>query len=184
VRAKLLLVLVAAIVPVGAAVACSHDLPLNEWLVKADAICRAAQDSADQNPAVQSPLPGDKLRLSAKRTRDELDKLKELDPPIEQKSPVAEYLIVLGHRADALENYAEALDKAPAQGPAPSRVTLEERTTEAYTQAQALGLNDCNGGIDFSVDTTSTTSTTTPDAEPPGTDPALAVDQGETMVEE
>lgn len=178
-RAKLIFVLVVAVLPVGALIACSHDLPINEWLTSADAICRASQTSADQNPAPQSPLPGDKLRLSAKRTREELDKLKELDTPTEQKSAVAEYLIVLGHRADALVNYAEAVDKAPAQGPAPSRTTLEERTTEAYTQAQALGLNDCNGGIDFTIDTTSTT-TSTAVTNATGAGPEDVIDQGLT----
>ena len=181
-RAKLVLVLLSAIIPAAFIVACSRDLPINEWLTGADSICRRAQADADNNPAPQSPLPGDKLRLSAKRTRDELEELKKLDAPAEQKSPVAEYLIVLRLRADALENYAQALDKAPAQGPGPSRATLEERTTEAYTQAQALGLDTCNGGVDFTVDTTST-STSTAVATVSGTAPEDRIDGGATTVD-
>jgi hypothetical protein len=62
----------------------------------------------------------------------------------------------------ALEHYADELDKAPAQGPLPSRASLEQFTSEAFTQATALGLEQCAGGVDFAVDTTTTTTTTVP----------------------
>lgn len=165
-RTKLVGLLLAASAPLLAlvAVSCSHQQDLPDWLRKADEICRRAQENANRNPAPQSPLPGDALRLSAKRSRDELDELRQLDPPAEQASPVAEYLIELGHRNDALEHYADDLDKAPAQGPLPSRAQLEETTTAAFTKAQALGLENCAGGVDFGVDTTTTTTSAPPDA--------------------
>lgn len=144
--------------------ACSKQQDLSDWLRKADEVCRRAQENADRNPAPQSPLPGDALRLSARRSRDELDELRQLDPPTEQSSPVAEYLIELGRRNDALEHYADDLDKAPAQGPLPSRALLEETTSGAYTKAQALGLETCAGGIDFGVDTTTTSTSIPPEA--------------------
>jgi len=162
VRTRLLgLLFIAAAPLLGLLVAgCSHQQDLSDWLRKADAVCQRAQENADRNPAPQSPLPGDALRLSASRSRDELEELRQLDPPTEQSSPVAEYLIELGHRNDALEHYADDLDKAPAQGPLPSRSVLEETTTQAFTKAEALGLERCAGGIDFGVDTTTTTTST------------------------
>jgi hypothetical protein len=81
--------------------------------------------------------------------------MRELPPPSEQRDAVAEYLVTLEHRFDALDHYADAIDKAPTQGPAPDRRNLEDETTKAYTQAVALGLEKCNGGVDFNVDTTS-----------------------------
>jgi hypothetical protein len=135
----------------------NQEISIEEWVVRADQICQEAQEQSDANPAPESPLPGDKLRLTAKRTRDEVDDLRELDRPTEKKSAVAEYLISLEHRADELGNYADALDKTPAQGPLPDRTHLEELTNDSYTKGFALGLEKCNGGIDFSVDTTTTT---------------------------
>jgi hypothetical protein len=178
VRTKLAALLLTASAPflALAVVACSHQQDLADWLRKADETCKRAQENADRNPAPQSPLPGDALRLSASRSRDELEELRALDPPTEQASAVAEYLIELGHRNDALEHYADDLDKAPAQGPLPSRSVLEETTTAAYTKAEALGLESCAGGIDFGVDTTTTTTsapadavTTVPSTLPDGT---------------
>lgn len=159
-RIPFAVLLACTLVVVALGASCSRDQPLADWLRQADEICRRAQESADKNPAPQSNLPGDKLRLSVKRSRDELDELKKLDTPSERTSPVAEYLITLEHRADALELYADELDKAPAQGPLPSRTTLEQFTSEAYTKATALGLEQCAGGVDFAVDTTTTTTTT------------------------
>jgi len=166
VRTKLVGLLVLASTPVMVllVVSCSHQQDLSDWLRKADAVCKDAQGNADRNPAPQSPLPGDALRLSASRSRDELEALRQLDPPSAQSSPVAEYLIELGRRNDALEHYADDLDKAPAQGPFPSRAVLEDTTTQAYTKAEALGLGNCAGGIDFGVDTTTTTTSLAPDA--------------------
>ncbi len=168
-RRRLLALTLVACVPLAIAAACSHTQSIDEWVSKADAICRQAQTNADSDPPPQSPLPGDRLRLTATRTRDEVDALRKLDEPSEQKSAVAEYFITLDHRDEALQNFAEALDKAPAQGPAPSRAVLEDVTTQAYTQAAALGLNDCNGGVDFAADTTTTTLVAPQDTAPPST---------------
>jgi hypothetical protein len=155
-RGRLVLLMMVAITPL-VALACSHELAIDDWVVRADQVCERAQASSDANPAPQSPLPGDRLRLTAQRSRDELDELRKLDDPSTRKSSVAEYLLTLEHRSDELVNYADALDKAPAQGPLPDRSHLEDLTTQAYTQGVALGLEHCNGGIDFSVDTTTTT---------------------------
>jgi len=146
------------------ALSCSSQQSLSDWLRGADSICRRAQENADRSPAPQSPLPGEAIRLNATRNRDALEELRQLAPPTEQASPVAEYLIELGRRNDALEHYADDLDKAPAQGPLPSRALLEETTSGAFTKAQALGLESCAGGIDFGVDTTTTTTSLPPDA--------------------
>jgi hypothetical protein len=154
-------VLLVSLLPIAALIisACATGQSLNDWLDKADAVCRAVQDNADRNPAPQSPLPGDEIRLSATRSRAALEELRELTPPDDRGSAVQDYLITLGRRVDALEHYAEALDKAPAQGPAPPRASLEDVTNQAFTQAVALGLEDCAGGVDFAVETTSTTTT-------------------------
>ncbi len=170
-RRRLLALFLVACAPLAVVAACSHEQSIDDWISKADAICRQAQDSADADPAPQSPLPGEKLRLTASRTRDEVASLRKLDSPSEQGSAVAEYLITLDHRNEALENYAEALDKAPTQGPPPPRNVLEDVTTQAYTQAAALGLNDCNGGVDFAADTTTTTLVPPPDTAPAPTVP-------------
>ena len=155
-RAKLLALAVVAVLPL-VALACSHELDIADWVTKADEICQQAQASSDANPGPQSPLPGDRLRLTAQRSRAELDELRKLDPPSQKRSSVAEYLLTLEHRADVLITYADELDKAPTQGPFPDRSQLEELTTQAFTQGVALGLEHCNGGIDFSIDTTTTT---------------------------
>jgi hypothetical protein len=160
-------------------VACSHELAIDDWLARADDICRQAQQAADANPAPQSPLPGDVLRLTASRSQAELDKLKDLDQPAENKQAVAEYLLTLGHRIDELGNYADAIDKAPAQGPAPDRTHLEDLTSEAFTEGVALGLNDCNGGVDFSIDNTTTSS-----ADPLGSVPISTVPGGPPQSED
>jgi len=138
--------------------ACSKGLEIEEWVAKADDVCQRAQANSDANPAPASPLPGDRLRVTAERSRAELDELRKLEDPVVRKSAVAEYLLTLEHRIDTLEHYADELDKAPLQGPRPDRSQLEELTTQAFTQAVALGLEDCNGGIDFSLDTTTTTA--------------------------
>lgn len=167
-RRRPIAVLTVALVPLVAVLvaSCSHEQAFDDWATKADAICKQAQQNADQNPAPQSKLPGEALRLSAKRSRDELDELKKLDAPTERTSAVAEYFITLDRRSDALERYGDELDKAPAQGPAPSRALLEDVTGQAYTQAAALDLEECWGGVDFQVATTTTTPSTAPGPEP------------------
>ena len=164
-----LAVALVALVPLGVATACSREQPLPDWTARADAVCKQAQASADANPVPPSNLPGDALRTSAKRGRDELDELKKLDQPSQQKSAVAEYLITLERRSDALEAYGDALDKAPAQGPAPSRTLLEDVTGQAFTQAAALGLEECAGGVDFEFATTTTSPPTLPNGPEPTT---------------
>lgn len=156
-RLRLLGLLLVAIAPVVVVGACSHEVALTDWISQADAVCASAQASADENPIPASPLPGEELRVTAKRSRAELVELRKLDKTEEKSSAVSEYLLTLDHRADELENYAEKLDKTPAQDAPPSRVNLEELTTQAYTQSVALGLTSCNGGVDFTIDTTTTT---------------------------
>jgi hypothetical protein len=167
----MLVVLSVALLPVVTLViaSCSREQPLSDWATKADAVCRQAQQAADKNPAPESKLPGEALRLSAKRGRDELDELKKLDQPSERKSAVAEYFITLERRSDALERYGDELDRAPAQGPAPSRTLLEDITGQAYTQAAALDLEVCAGGVDFKLATTTTAPVTVPGATEPTT---------------
>ncbi len=145
----------ACAVPI-AVVACGGEQPLANWLDQADAICRAAQEEADASPAPESPFPGEPLRLTAERSRAELEKLRALDPPAQQSSGVGEYLATLNVRIEALESTADLLDAAPASEP-PSSESLQEYTNEAYTQAVALGLEDCAGGVDFAIDTTTST---------------------------
>jgi hypothetical protein len=135
---------------------CSHDTGIDDWLAKADAVCREEQAAADADPAPGSPLPGDELRHLAQQGRDQLDRLRDLALPDEQRSSVAEYLLTLEHRIDVLGNYADELDRAPANGPAPDRRRLEDVTAQANTQAIALGLEACGGGVDLGVGTTTT----------------------------
>ena len=146
---------VGALVVLGAA--CSHDLSLDDWVVRADAVCRQQQAAADADPAPPSPLPGDELRHLAQQSRTELDALRDLPPLEERRSSVAEYLLTLEHRIDVLGNFADELDKAPADGPEPDRGRLEDVTTQATTQAVALGLESCGGGVDLGTVSTSTT---------------------------
>jgi hypothetical protein len=141
-----------------AVVACGGEQDLASWLNQADAICRQAQEAADAEPAPDTPFPGDPLRRTAERSRAELEDLRALDPPAQQATGVGEYLATLNVRIEALENAADALDAAPAGGPPPSSESLQEYTNEAYTQAVALGLDDCAGGVDFAVDTTTSTA--------------------------
>ena len=136
--------------------ACSHDVAIDDWLVRADDVCRQAQASADADPAPASPLPGDELRHLAQKSRDQLDRLRALALPDAQRSSVSEYLLTLDHRIEVLGNYADEVDRAPAQGPAPDRSRLEDVTTQANTQAVALGLEVCGGGVDRGVSTTTT----------------------------
>jgi hypothetical protein len=145
------------VVVVALIAGCRNEQPIDDWLADADVACHQAQAGADANPGPQSPLPGESLRRTAKHIEDEVDQLRQLAPPSERRAAVSEYLITLGHRVEILRNYGDALDKAPAQGPLPSRVRLEEITTQAYTQAVALGMEDCDGGVDFAIDTTTTT---------------------------
>jgi hypothetical protein len=140
--------------------ACSGEQDLASWLSQADAICRQAQEAADAEPAPDSPFPGEPLRRTAERSRQELEQLRALDPPAQQATGVGEYLATLNVRIESLENTADALDAAPASGPPPSSESLQEYTNEAYTQAVALGLEDCAGGVDFAVDTTTSTALT------------------------
>ena len=153
-------------------VACSSEQELTSWIDQADAICRSSQQTADDDPAPDTPFPGDELRRTAEHSRDELEQLRALDPPVQQATGVSEYLATLSVRIEALENTADALDAAPAGGPPPSSESLQEYTNEAYTQAVALGMLDCAGGVDFAVDTTTSTAlseveSTEPTAPPP-----------------
>jgi hypothetical protein len=147
--------LLACAVPI-AVVACGGEQPLANWLDQADAVCRSAQAAADEVPPPDTPFPGDALRVTAERSRSELEQLRALDPPAQQSTGVGEYLATLNVRIEALESTADALDAAPAGEP-PSSESLQEYTNEAYTQAVALGLEDCAGGVDFAVDTTTST---------------------------
>jgi hypothetical protein len=164
VRRRLAALALVCAVPVVVA-ACGGEQELASWLNQADTICRRAQEAADAEPAPDTPFPGDALRRTAERSRSELDQLRALDPPAQQASGVGEYLATLNVRIEALENTADALDAAPASGPPPSSESLQDYTTEAYTLAVALGLDDCAGGVDFAVDTT--TSTVLSDLESP-----------------
>jgi hypothetical protein len=136
--------------------ACSQDVSIDEWLARADEVCRQEQASADADPAPASPLPGDELRHLAQQGRDQVERLRALDLPDAQRSSVSEYLLSLDHRIEVLRNYADEVDQAPAQGPAPDRSRLEDVTTEANTRAVALGLEVCGGGVDRGVITTTT----------------------------
>ncbi len=156
-RRSLLLLAVASALPL-ATLACSTEQELTGWIDQADAICRASQDAADAAPAPESPFPGEQLRRTADRSRDELGRLRALDPPIQQSSGVSEYLATLDVRIEALGNVADALDAAPTGGPPPSSESLQEYTNEAFTLATALGLTDCAGGVDFAVNTTTSTA--------------------------
>jgi hypothetical protein len=164
-RRRFLLGLAVVVAPV-VALACSHSLAFPDWVAQANALCQQAQQDADAHPAPPSPLPGDVLRLTATRSQTELDQLKALDPPDDRKTAVSQYLISLGHRIDALNLYAGALDKAPTGGTPPDRTALEQDTTDSFDQAQALGLDGCSGGIDFTVDTTTTTIDAGPTTAP------------------
>ena len=156
-RHRLAALVAVCVVPLGV-LACGGEQDLAGWLNQADAVCRAAQEAADAEPAPESPFPGDPLRRTAEQSRAELDKLRELDPPAQQATGVGEYLATLNVRIEALENTADALDAAPAGGPPPSSESLQDYTNEAFTQAVALGLEDCAGGVDFAVDTTTSTA--------------------------
>jgi hypothetical protein len=155
-RSQLAAVALACTVPIGV-LACSSEQELSSWIDQADAICRSAQEAADAEPAPDTPFPGDPLRATAERSRAELDRLRELDPPVQQSEGVGEYLATLNVRIEALENTADALDAAPAGSP-PSSESLQEYTNEAYTLAVALGLEECAGGVDFTIDTTTSTA--------------------------
>jgi hypothetical protein len=157
VRRRLVTLALVCAVPIAVA-ACGGEQDLATWLDQADAICRQAQEAADAEPAPDTPFPGDALRRTAERSRTELDQLRALDPPAQQSSGVGEYLATLNVRIEALENSADALDAAPASGPPPSSESLQDYTNEAYTLAVALGLDDCAGGVDFAVDTTTSTA--------------------------
>ena len=145
------------LLPLGV-LACSGEQDLASWIDQADAICRQAQEAADADPAPETPFPGDALRRTAEQSRRELEQLRELDPPAQQATGVGEYLATLNVRIESLENTADALDAAPASGPPPSSESLQDYTNEAYTLAVALGLEDCAGGVDFAVDTTTSTA--------------------------
>lgn len=156
-RHRLAALAAACLVPLGV-LACSGEQDLASWLNQADAICRQAQEAADAAPAPDSPFPGEPLRRTAERSRTELEQLRALDPPAQQSTGVGEYLATLNVRIEALEHAADELDAAPASGPLPSSESLQEYTNEAYTQAVALGLEDCAGGVDFALDTTTSTA--------------------------
>jgi hypothetical protein len=156
-RRRLLVLATLCVVPL-VVLACSGQQELTSWIAQADAICRDAQAAADVAPDPDSPFPGDELRATAERSRTELEKLRALDPPAQQASGVSEYLQTLSVRIEALENTAAALDAAPAAGPLPSSESLQEYTNEAYTEAVALGMDDCAGGVDFAVNTTTSTA--------------------------
>jgi len=175
VRRRLALLATLALVPLGV-VACSGDQELSSWIDQADSICREAQSTADANPPPQSPFPGEPLRVTAERSRQALEKLRALDPPVQQATGVSEYLATLNVRIEALESTADALDAAPAAGPLPSSESLQEYTNEAYTQAVALGMEDCAGGVDFAIDTT--TSTALSETEAPESTAPIPTDVG------
>lgn len=156
-RRRLAALAVLCLAPV-AVLACSSEQELATWIAQADAVCREEQEVADAAPAPDGPFPGDQLRLTADRSRSELERLRELTPPAQQSTGVSEYLATLNVRIEALENAADALDAAPASGPPPSSESLQEYTNEAYTLAVALGLVECAGGVDFAVDTTTSTA--------------------------
>lgn len=168
-------VVAAAIALALVVVACSSEQELTSWIDQADAICRSSQQAADEDPVPDSPFPGDQLRATAEHSRSELEKLRALDPPVQQATGVSEYLATLNVRIEALENTADALDAAPAGGPPPSSESLQEYTNEAYTLAVALGMNDCAGGVDFAVDTTTSTALTATESTEPTTPPPTGV---------
>lgn len=174
-RRRRLAVLAAVVVLPLVALACSSDQALTSWIDQADAICRSAQEQADASPAPESPFPGEPLRLTAERGRVELEQLRALDPPTEQAAGVSEYLSTLSVRIEALDNTAAALDAAPAGGPPPSSESLQEYTNEAYTLAVALGMNDCAGGVDFAINTTTSTALSATESTDPTTPPPTGV---------
>lgn len=174
-RSRLAVVAVLALVPPAIA-ACSSEQELSSWIDQADAICREAQAAADASAPPESPFPGEQLRVTAERSRAELEDLRALDPPVQQAAGVSEYLATLNVRIEALENLADALDAAPAAGPLPSSESLQEYTNEAYTQAVALGMVDCAGGVDFAVNTT--TSTALSEVEAPESTAPVVTDAG------
>lgn len=153
-----------------------------QWVERADAICRAAQEELDRQPPSQSPFPGEPLRQAADATATELDALKKLRKP-EDKGRVEDYLVTLRLRNDALRDYADKTDKAPAAGPQVPVDQLLDLTGKAADQAKALGLTACGAGVDPSVGYGPTASTTSIPAPPPGEGPTLSPDEANTVDE-
>lgn len=144
------------------------DPPLSvaEWAVKADAICAGAQVAADADRPPPGQLPGAPLRNAASRTRTEVEALRALPRAPERRAAIDDYFRTLDRRNEVLDDYADALDKAPVSGPAPPIDTLAEVTSQAITQAGALGIERCGAGVDASLGPVATT-TTTPGASTP-----------------
>lgn len=165
VRTRLAALLAVAVLPLLAVAlaSCSRssDITLAEWLSRADAICARAQEKADADP-VDSPLPGEALRVTATRTADEVDQLRALPSPDQNKAAVGDYLRSLDRRIEVLRAYADDVDKVPAGGQPPVIDKLVDATQDSVTQAVALGLESCAGGVDFTLQTTTTTSSLLP----------------------
>jgi hypothetical protein len=162
--------LAALVLPLAA---CRGDLgpPLSEWRSKADEICKSVQSEADlTRPVLFQPSLAQTLRRSAEFSRNEAQRLRDLDKPSEERDKVRDYLAALDERNRQLDLLASAAEHPGPDFAPPSLDPLTATTQDAAKLATELEMKHCRAGIDVSVGvdqaSTTTTSLTVPGDEP------------------
>jgi hypothetical protein len=132
---------------VGACGDGSEEVDAEELVTKGDEICRLGQERFDEiqsDPPANASEAVDQTDLLIEESEDELNALRDLEPPDDLRDPYDSYLEARGRAIEYLRRGRDAADAQDSQAYIAAQTGVAKRARERQDLAEAVGFEVCS----------------------------------------
>jgi hypothetical protein len=124
-----------------------QDVNAEELVAEGDEICRLGQERFDEiqeDPPANASEAVEQTELLIQESEDELNALRDLEPPDELRESYDRYLEARGRALEFLRRGRDAAEKQDSQAYLEAQTGVAKRAKERQTLAQAVGFQVCS----------------------------------------
>jgi hypothetical protein len=124
-----------------------HDVTAEELVSEGDQICRLGQErftEIQEDAPANSSEAAEQTDLLIEESEDELNALRDLEPPDELLEPYNRYLEARGRALEFLRRGRDAAEKQDSQAYIEAQDEVAKGAKERQTLAQAVGFQVCS----------------------------------------